>query len=272
MFVLYPAYSFETVSLGDGESNELLSAYSALFHPAILEAVGTVPTWESAFYPTSYDTTRLVVIPPCCENSLDPDWAERQAGLGTLVVRNLREREEIVAFILGHEKFTAFGGHADREFDAERIADFTALGTAAFLTDLLTRQLRYMSMLDNTKLSEAALDAVRAVREGNEETFHDRIGKAFSLVSEAKEYFYPAKTYLLNLLLLTERDRLETIAPHLDPARKTTLLLPSRLLRMFADREPELLAALRSALASESIGLIGGDDGEEALFPASTLM
>lgn len=260
MYVLYPSYTFETIALDERESNELLSAYSALFHPAILERTGEIPGWESAYYPTALQAVPVIVIPPCCESIVEGEWVERRREEGTLLVRNLGDRDGILDFVLENLDLREHG------FDEETVADFLALGTTAFLTDLLTRQLRYMSILDNTKLGETALAAAREFRDGNAEQGREKLREAFELVSEAKSYFYPTKTYLLNLLTVDKNDTAQTLRPHLDGRRKTSILLPTATLRTLAEKDPEAVKLLRDAVKNGATEFIGGDWDEGPLF------
>ena len=255
MIVLYPSYSFESLSTDrdDAEANQLLSAWSALFHPVLLEKSGHIPRWESASGGPYEVHTTFVLVPPCCEELLPADWIARQEERGVPVLRNFQEREEIIGKLFERLEIN------DHGFDEEYVADFLALGTAYFLTDMLVRHLRYMSMLDDTKLSTAAFDSIKAYREGDREKADERLKDAFETVSQSKEYFYPTQSYLLDLLLVTPKTTGEAFRKILAEQETVNLFLSCRDLITLQQENPESFAALKSACDAGKVRLIGDD-------------
>ncbi len=255
MLVLYPSYSFETLSTDrdDAEANQLLSAWSALFHPALLEKATRIPRWESATGCSYEIDDDLVIVPPCCEELLPPDWIERQEKRGSTVFRNLADRDEML------DRFLPELGVADHGFDPEFVANFLALGTAYFLTDLLVRQLRYMSMLDDTKLAEQVFESIKAYRNGDTEKSTEQLKAAFESVSESKEYFYPTQSYLLELTLLKPSTFGEPFRKLLAERDRINLFVSSRDLKNLPEADPESFAALKSACEAGKVQFIADD-------------
>ncbi|MDR3108598.1 MAG: hypothetical protein LBU65_02770 [Planctomycetaceae bacterium] len=260
MHILYPGYTFETLSMNrsDGEASELVVAYSALFHPAIVEQTKHLPNWESAAAPMSPTAPKVLVIPPCCEKYIDDTWTSKLDKTETIVVRNLSRRDEIITFII--EKLNV----TDHNFDNEFVNDCLALGTFAFVTDLLTRQIRYMSVLDNSRLQTELLDTINAYREHDTAKIDEAIAKAFDVVTESKEYFYTSQSYLLNFLLLpaslpAEHLSPQVLQPQLHKSRKTTLWLPTATLERLAADFPESLQLIRSAVENGDVQIVGDE-------------
>lgn len=255
MYVLYPSYSFETLSLerGDTAANELFSAWSAAFHPALIEKFGDVPSWESASYPNITKPSPLIIVPPCCDSFLEADWCERREAEGAVLIRGLVERDEIL------DRLLEVTGLSDHGFDPEFVADFLALGTTSLVAEVLTRQLRYMSMLDSTRLKTEVDAAIEARRAGETERSRAALTRAFELVGESKEYFYPTDTQLLNLLMVTEKTTAEKLLPELRRERFSSLILPTASLAALAARKPDFLAVLREKLESGGVQLIGNE-------------
>lgn len=197
MYVLLPCYSLESLALerDSKEVNELLSAWSALFHPACIEKQGSLPKWENASSPLRESQVPLYVIPPCCDSLVPEDWYDLKTERGTLLVRHLEHRHEIVDEVLQLWNLENHG------FDPEFVADLLALGTTYILVEIMTRQLRYMSMLDESQLKTRVLDAIREYRTDDREKASESLKSAFELLAESKEYFYPTTSYLLDLTL-----------------------------------------------------------------------
>ncbi len=261
MLVLYPSYSFETLSTDrdDAEANQLLSAWSALFHPALLEKSGHIPRWESATGCPYEINATFVLVPPCCEELLPSDWIEKQEEKGISILRDFADREEILAKIFERLEI------GDHGFDAEYVADFLALGTAYFLTDMLVRHLRYMSMLDDTQLANRVFDSIKAYREGNKEKAVENLKDAFETVSQSKEYFYPTQSYLLDLLLITPSTTGESFRKLLGELDQVNLFLSNRDLETLPEKNPETFAVLKAACDAGKVRLIADDSEEHSL-------
>ena len=97
MITLLPCYSLEDFSLyrSREESNEIFSAWSALYHPALIERFG-MPKWERAGNPTPDRKYRLILIPPCCESQVPRDWLKAREAEETVIVRHRSDRGEIL--------------------------------------------------------------------------------------------------------------------------------------------------------------------------------
>ncbi|MBQ3453739.1 MAG: hypothetical protein IJG25_02620 [Thermoguttaceae bacterium] len=99
MIVLLPCYSLEDFSIyrAEEEAGEIFSAFSAAYHPALIEALGKTPRWERAGNPTANIPHRLVIIPPCCESKVPRQWLKNAEESGVVIVRDKSTREEIAA-------------------------------------------------------------------------------------------------------------------------------------------------------------------------------
>ncbi|MCL2305127.1 MAG: hypothetical protein FWC43_07260 [Planctomycetaceae bacterium] len=247
MLVLLPCYSLESLSLerDSAEVNQLLSAWSALYHPALLEKEGKLSRWESATNPLKETKITLAVVPPCCDSSVPADWFKAKEEMGTVVVRNMENRPEIVEQLL--EKFEL----TDHGFDDEFVDDLYAFGTAYLLTEVMTRQMRYMSMLDDSQVKTKIFEAVTAYRVGEHEKATQAIQGAFDLLGQSKEYFYPGSATLLDLTLTSPTTLGKDLRDEIQSMPFTNLFLPTEQLRELVEKEPQTLEILRSALQAD---------------------
>lgn len=266
MIVLLPCYSLEDFSIyrTASESNQIFSSWSALYHPALLEWKGELPQWERAGNPTAGRVRRLAVIPPCCESQIPTEWIRSAQEFGTTLIRRLENRDEIAAEALDRLGLSSNG------FSDEAVETFFALGFCRFTSELITRKLRYMSNLDTQNFDLKTLAAVRALRDGDSNAFEENIRRAFELLAESKQYFFPTAAKLLDLTRLSPETLGEPLRTLLTVrARRgdhTNLLLPVPLLEQMAAAEPESLALLKEALAQRRVTLVGGDSGESPFY------
>ncbi|MDR1269626.1 MAG: hypothetical protein LBK82_08880 [Planctomycetaceae bacterium] len=261
MIVLYPSYSFETLSSDRTitEANELLDTWTAAFHPALIEKFNEIPRWESASIPPYNASEQPILIPPCCESFLYEDWFKQQEEAKTVLVRNLTNRNEILAELFSHAKID------DHGFDAEYVDGFFALGTAYFLIDMLVRQLHYMSTLDDSQLTTQIFDSIKSYRKGEIETAKDHLRQAFESVCQSKEYFYPSKTYFLNLTLITPSTTGISLQKILNERDTVNLFLSCKLLRKLPETNPETFSVLKSACNTGKVRFIVDDSEEKSL-------
>lgn len=261
MIIYYPSYSFETLASDrtETEARELLAAWTAAFHPALIEKCDEIPRWESASNPSYDPDKRVVLVPPCCETFLSEEWFEQQREAGIRFVRHLKKREEIVARLLEEHEIEGY------DFDAAYVDDFSALAAVYFLVDLLVRQLHYMSAQDDTQLRSLLLRSLESYRKNERDSADDYLRQAFETVSQSKEYFYPIQTYLLDLLLVTPGTTGAALQNLLQKRDRMNLFLPSTLLERIAENEPETLAALKTASEENRVRFIVDDTEQKSL-------
>ena len=258
--ILLPCHSLEDfpVYQEGPEAEGLLAAWSSLWHPALLASAQRLPTWYRADSPPDDVADRLFVIPAPSEPLLVAGWTSRAHDERACVVRKIRSRDEIVA--------TALAKLPDAPpVDRELAADFLALGLCYLLVELLTRQMRYMSNIDEIHLRNQAVAAATAACEGGADEAREKLRNCFEVLTEARERFYPVEAYLIDLVLVAPTTLGPTLRGELrDPVPKS-MLISAELVERLADQQPETLASLREALDRKQVSLVGGEFLEDEL-------
>src|SRR5262245_4831604 len=145
LLILLPCHSLEdfpTYHEGD-DAQSLLASWSALWHPQLIASAGQAPAWKRIEDPPSDLRERLIVVPSICVQRLPTGFAQRVKDEGGVLIRKTSSREEILKAAL--EPLDA-----PAALNPELAADFLALGYCYLLIELLTRQMRYSSNLDET--------------------------------------------------------------------------------------------------------------------------
>ena len=83
-----------------GQADELLAAWTALWHPALVAAAGAMPRWTAAAAPPDDPAGHLILLPPTAEPLLPDDWLSHAEHLGARLVRGQRRRPEMIAAAL----------------------------------------------------------------------------------------------------------------------------------------------------------------------------
>lgn len=261
LLILLPCHSLEdfpTYPEGD-DAQSLLSSWSALWHPVLLANAGQAPNWRRIEDPPQDVKDRLIVVPSVCVPRLPTGFPQRVKDEGGCIVRKTASRQEIVAAAL------APLGDAAPPVDPELAADFMALGYCYLMIELLTRQMRYSSNLDEVYFKGQALGAAAAAVEGNLATAKEKLHACFSVLAEERDHYYPVDAFLLDLNLVAATTLGSTLRQELAQPSPTNLLVSAALLKEMQHKEPSSLDALRTALTQDKVGLIGGEDQEERL-------
>jgi alpha-mannosidase len=274
LLILLPCHSLEdfpTYHEGD-DAQSLLASWSALWHPELIASAAQAPGWKRADDPPSVLQDRLIVVPTVCMSQLPTGFIQRCKEEGACLVRKPTKRDEIVSAAL------AFLGERKTPVADDLAADFLALGYCYLQIELLTRQMRYSSNLDEVYFKGQTVAAALAAVEGNTALAQEKLAACFSVLAEERDHYYPVDAFLLDLNLIASTTLGPTLRQELArldvPAEKVegseseekatnagaaNLLLPADLLNEMAAKEPETLAILRAALERGNVGLIGGE-------------
>jgi alpha-mannosidase len=274
LIIALPCHSLEDFPLyHTGEAAEgLLANWTALWHPALIAAAESIVTWCRCDTPPEDVAGRLIVIPSVGATELPTGFAQRAKEQGAIVIRKQHVRAEIVATALEGLD----GGNAG--IPAELASDFLALGYCYLQVQLLTRQMRYASNLDEVHFKNVVVDAAQAAVRGDLDHARERLQACFNLLSEERDRYYPVEAFILDLTLVGPtvigkalREELQRPASE---APAVNLLLSGETLSLMATKEPDTLAALQAAVKDNRIGLIGGHfrEGQTSLIARETLL
>jgi alpha-mannosidase len=238
------------------EAEELLSAWSALWHPALIDSVRAMPSWYPADQPPSEPAGSLIILPECCESLLPEGWLDAAKASGALVLRKFKHRSDMVSAALERLDLSA------ATIEPALAADFLALGFCRFIVELLTLKLRYASNINEETLRTAVLDAARATVQGNTDNARSKLQAAFDRLHEGREYCYPVEAHFIDLTLAASTTLGESLRKELAAGIPRNLLISGEVLKEMARREPDTLAVLKQALTNNSLTIVGGEFAE----------
>lgn len=257
---LVPCYELEEITLHRDwrEAHELLLGWTALYHPALVAATGKLPRWSRADSPPGELTGRLFVVPGASHSRLPEGWLQLARSQAAAVVDCYQGREDLIERI-------AQAGFPFPPLPEENVLDFFALGYCHYQVELLTRQLRYMSHLDSTGLEYRAVEAAKALAEGDLSKARERLQRAFDILVEGREYFYPTEATLIDLVLLAPTTLGAELEKTLAQDHPLNILADGRTLEELATRNPQAFQLLRERLEAGTACLVGGEDTWEEL-------
>ena len=152
--VLIPSHSLEDLPLDlpETQAEGLLNGFAVLWHPALVESAGLLPRWERADDPPVLSPKSLVIVPEVSRDWLGCHWLDDIEETGANIITDVANREELLARCLERVD-------VPETLDADVAADFIALGHCYLQMELLTRQMRYFSELDEARLESNTLSA-----------------------------------------------------------------------------------------------------------------
>lgn len=247
---------FPTHLTGD-RALELLAGWTALWHPALVAASGAVPGWRSSDDlpdPSEFEG-ELLVLPESSRQRMSADWCDRLRATNSRnppPVEVASSRSETIAAVL---KTAGIDGHTVRP---EYVGDFLALGHAHLQVELLTRAMRYTTVLDTDQFTNATVAAARAAVAGNEHEMREELARAFDLLADARNHVYAVDFFVVDMTLLAPSTLGDGLRAKLAAGCPTSLLVSGELLDQMASEHPQTLAALRSAIEAGTACVVGG--------------
>ncbi len=251
--ILLPCHSLEDfpVHHQGPEADNLLTAWTALWHPALIASAGTAPQWRRADDPPESLGGHLLAIPDVAVRDLPSGFLPRAKSEGAIVLRS-GTREMMLALAL-----EAAEG-VDR-LDGELVADFLALGYCFLQVELLTRQMRYASNLDEIHFRHQLVEGAQAAARGDESLAREKLASCFGMLSTERDHYYSVDVYLLDLTLVAETTLGPSLRGELDHGFPTNLLLTSELVARMAAEQPASLTRVREQLDAHRCALVGGE-------------
>ena len=232
------------------DAESLLASWTALWHPGVIAACGRIPPWYRV------DTLppaapRLLVIPRPLHSSVPPRLATEWEAQGVVPIYAEASRVQILEQILQRLEPTA----------AEPVLadDFMALGYAYLQVRLLTRKMRYAVTLEESVLQANLVAGAQAALAGDADAARRQLQSCFDLLAQERNHYYAVDVFLIDLSLLSAALPKGNLPRQLAQHPKVNLLLSAEQLQLLADRAPENLAALKSALEARQLTLVGGE-------------
>ncbi len=257
LIILIPSHSLEDFPLfhTGQEAHELLVAWTALWHPGLIVHTGQMPHWARADEPPEELEGRLVLVPQVSQELLLVGWVAKARQQGACVVEELQDRQRVWA--QAQEFFGLEPWHAQ-----DWVEEFYALGYAFLQEELLTRQMRYMSNLDEEYFQSLVVEAAQKAAQGQTESAQAVLGQCYELLMESRQRYYPVDAYLVDLLVVAS----STLGPELrrELSRSgVNVLCPASVLEQMAQHDPDSLALLRKGVESGQVSVVGGSYAEE---------
>jgi len=261
LIILLPCHSLEDFPQhhhGE-EAAGLLANWTALWHPALIASAATAPSWYRIDDPPEELSNRLILVPSVSSDQLPTGFADRAKESGACLVRRLQDRQEIIRQAFDHADELA------KDIDESLVGDFLALGYCFLQVQLLTRQMRYSSNLDEVHFNSQLVTGAVAAASGDTQLANDKLTACFNLLGAERDHYYSVDAFLIDLTMVTEKTLGESLRNELAQGVPINLLATGEICCHLAEEAPETHATLAMAVADGTVGLIGGEHVERRL-------
>ena len=253
--LLLPCHSLEDFPTHhEGDSAEgLLAAWTATWHPTLLSHTGELPQWLRGDDAPSELDDALVVIPEVTSDHLPTGFHSRAASQAARLIIGQNDRDALL-----EEMLEGFPEHHEL---VDRVApDFLALAYCYLQIEILTRQMRYTSNLDEVHFAHQVVEGAKAAVAGDEAATERLLQQAFDMLAEERDHYYAVDVFLIDLTLIAQTTLGTSLTNALaEPTTPLNLLLDAALLDAMAEANPAAIPRMRALREAGRLGVAGGD-------------
>ncbi len=256
-YVFVPCHSMEdfpTHYTGNDAAN-LLACWTAIWHPALIATTEQKPDWQSADDHEIKSEHPLLVFPQVSCHALENEYFEKSDLENAVVLAEPLSREKL---ILAAVDACETARSLYESVEADLANDFLALGYAYLQVQIMTRQLRYSSNLNETVFGEQLVAAARQACGGDPQQAQQCLTACFDLLHEEKNAYYPVEPDLIDLVLLAPTTLGKSLSQQLSRSHAMNLLLTGEVAELLPEKNAAAGDAIRESVEAEKISLVGG--------------
>lgn len=237
------------------QAAELLAGWTSLWHPDLLQHCQWMPAWQRIDEMPDPPAGAVVVVPRFAASLVPTDAQQRLTGLGGHYVTGDADRNIVVRDLA--ERLPQTGGNGL----TTNPADFFALGYCYLQVQLMTRQLRYLSTLDEAAFQQRLLAAARSAVAGQSAEARASLQCCFDLLAGERNRYYPTEAALIDCQYLYDPLPVAELARSLQAPHRFSLHLNGQRAGQIRE-QADLGAPVRQRLQAGSLSLVCGPNQE----------
>ena len=266
--ILLPCHSLEdfpTHHTGD-DAASLLASWTGLWHPLLIANSGSIIKWHRADDPPETLLDILLVVPTVSTDNLATGYLQRARDAGATVIESQTCREAVISAALADCEVP--------QINSEIIADFLALGYCYLQIELLTRQMRYASNLDEIHFENLVCEAARFAVEQDDTAAVKKLQAAFDLLASERDHYYSVDAYLIDVTMITATTMGDMLTTDIGGQVPSNLLLAPELLEQLFTENPNGGQRIVERVADASLTVMGCEYGnpDNTLLPAEAVL
>jgi hypothetical protein len=248
--------------LDEREADDLLAAWTAAWHPAVIAGAGEMPVWASADLSPPTDMPLVGIVPAFCDERFAAQF-DAASPIDSRWVRGIADRDAVVAAAAAAVE--AGPGADGRLPGSDWADDFRSLGLGVLLSELLARRMRSSTDLDSGGFASAVVAAARSAVEGRGDDARAGLEECFGWLEGWRARYYPVDFWLLDLVLLADSTLGRPLAAELEAGVPLGIVTSSELIEALARDHATTLAQVRERVAAGTVSICGGGPDEQPL-------
>jgi len=259
--ILFPCYQWDDFprSLPDRQAAGLLAGWTILWHPYLLAATNQLPQWCRADQPTDQWENVLAILPTASESRFPDQIREKITTGGGRHIPCYPTRREMLQHL---EREGLVPANTYTSTEGVSVEDFFALGYCYLQVQLMTRQLRYSTHLDQAVFEDQCLQAAKAFLNGERETAKQMLQSCFDQLGQERDHFYSHDTHILEVILLAPTTLGAKLDEELARSVPLCLLANSKLIEELKSVNPVAFATVAERLKQGTLSIIGGSHSD----------
>lgn len=264
---LLPGYELDGFPrhANSAQAEQWLAAWVAMWHPTLIEACGAAPHWHPCESAPS-DLAGTLVIQTSLATDVDSRFAKGHADQQCVLLETSESESSGDWQGLQQTMLQRVGLEETSEpLLSELRRPFAALGYAYLQIQLMTRQLRYTSNLDQVMFSDQLTSAAEHTLRGQREPALEMLQSCFDSLGQERDHYYSLDVQLLDVTLLAESTLGKSLARQFESLSQevpANFLASAGLLTQLKERQPDGFQLLSEALQLQQACLIGGLEDE----------
>ena len=254
--VLLPCHSLEdfpTHHEGD-EAAGLLSSWTCLWHPHLIAGSGGIVKWHRSDDPPESLTDILLVVPTVAEDNLPTGYLQRARDAGARVIIGKPDRAELIS--------EALHGCEVPDLDPDLVADFLSLGYCYLQIQLLTRQMRYASNLDEIHFENLVCEAAKFAVGANASAARDKIQASFDLLSAERDHYYSVDAFLIDVNMVAHSTLGTMLKNELSDSLPSNLLIAPEWLESLFLNNSDTAQRIQQRIGEGTLTVMGCEYGD----------
>ena len=254
--ILFPCYQWDDFprSLADRQAAGLLAGWTVLWHPYLLVSTNQIPSWCRADQPPDQWENVLAVLPVASENRFPDQLRDKITTGGGKYVPCAPSRRELMKQLISE----GFLPEISTPESAELLQQFFALGYCYLQVQLMTRQLRYATHLDQAVFEDHLLQAAKAFQADNFEFTKQMLQSCFDQLGQERDHFYSHDTHIVEVILVAATTLGAKLDAELARPQPLNLLINGELLQKLAEVNPSAFERIKERIKNGTLSLIGG--------------
>ncbi|MEQ1906240.1 MAG: hypothetical protein ABL888_18795, partial [Pirellulaceae bacterium] len=259
LITFWPCHSLEDfpVHYRANDAESLLVSWTALWHPEFLDSAKKIPAWKKVEDAEGDFSGALITIPSPALRKIPGAQVERLREQATVIESPISRGQDVLRPVLA-DRFSLWD-ETGRSLVAQW---FFGLGYAWLQIQLMTRQLRYSSNLDQNEFARHALAAANAACLGDNDSAKNSITAAYDLLLEEKNRYYPVVANFLDLSLLHPNSQGAPLEQQLSQPHRQCWLGQAELLADLINPQSKIKALVANQIQMERLEIVGGLERE----------